>query len=214
MVGCPQLRTIEIPAETAISLYSNPFINNPNLIIVCEKGSDAEKWANKYNYQYKYYGSDIIYNQKKEPNEKQTWEVNKDTVGIVVYKKGTQEYISGAVLEINGVEYTTDNKGFVSIAATSTKEEIYVHADNYESICTIRELKGGSIIYIDVPIVSDDLAIISIKGTIEDENKYDLLNEKLVLGYVEDMSAIIADSEKNLVLTVEGNRRPELYFIL
>ena len=163
-------------------------------------GSYAETYARENDIAF------IEYDFGTPDNEMKTWSLLENEAGIVVYDAESKEYLEDVVVEVGENIYTTDSEGFITFQATDEKIKIDVTAqkENYVSVETVREIKNGTIAYIQMLPFSDDIMITAVNAELLNE-KYDLLSDKLVLGYVSDLSEITHTTDQNLFITVKTN---------
>ncbi|MCM1268631.1 MAG: BspA family leucine-rich repeat surface protein [Bacteroidales bacterium] len=142
-------------------------------------------------------------------------EITKDKLTIAVYDEDTKAGIEGAVVTVNNISYLTSKNGLALVDASDEKvrTEITVIAESYENSTTACEASNGMIIHIPMIPKSDTLRVTELIADM-DGQKIDLLREKVVLGYYEDLSKLSNRQASTFTFTAKTNHETLLYELL
>lgn len=142
-------------------------------------------------------------------------EITKDKLTIVIHDENTKAGIEGAVVTVNNTSYPTSADGIALINASDEKvrTEITVSAEGYEDLTTVGDTSNGMILHILMIPKSDDLRVTNVVADM-DGQKYDLLREKVVLGYYNDLDELSNRQNGSFTFTAETNHDALLYELL
>lgn len=141
--------------------------------------------------------------------------ITKDKLTVTVHDENTKKGIAGASVTVNGVSYITDEDGVALLEASVEKvrTNITVTAEGYENSITSVEAANGMLIHIFMIPQSSNLRITQAIANMNGSN-YDLLREKLILGYYQDINEITNKQTDSFILTVKTNHNAKLYELL
>lgn len=133
--------------------------------------------------------------------------VEKEECTIFVYDTSTKEPIENAELTIDGTAYCTMEDGLVRLAAANVdvKKKIVIKAEGYDDVTTYQYIMNGLVIRIGLKLYTGSLQITDASVSLKNVD-YDLLREKLVLGYAKDFNDFTNVTKDTLELTVKSNK--------
>lgn len=160
-------------------------------------------------------GKNYIPKEKEIKPTIENVEVTKDKLTVVIHDENTKRGIEGAVVTVNNTSYPTSADGIALINASGEKvrTEITVTAEGYEDSTTVGDTSNGMILHILMIPKSDDLRVTNVVADM-DGQKYDLLREKVVLGYYNDLDELSNRQNGSFTFTVETNHDALLYELL
>ena len=193
--------TVDIETSTPLSVTMH-----------CPAGSYAYGWAVEHGFQ--------VDTAEPEPDEPKPDEpepdepviikpvpVTGDKAVIQVYSMSTKEPIEDAEVTIGAYTYNTDSNGEVLVSASDSwnKITVKVDADDYLSVLRGVKVKKGQVSRIGLTKKEDGIQITSVMAY-KDNDIYDLLGEKLVLGYRKDLDDILENKQvKTVSIHVEAS---------
>lgn len=203
--NCTGLTDVYLPSAIT-SIGDNAFHKGNSIPLSvtmhCPVGSYAYQWAVDHGFRVEAY--------EPEPDEPviiKPVPVMGDKAVIQVYSMSTKEPIKDAEVTIGAYTYNTDSNGEVSVSASDSwnKITVKVDADDYLSALRGVKVKKGQVSRIGLTKKEDGIQITSVMAY-QDNDIYDLLGEKLVLGYRKDLDDILENKQvKTVSIHVEAS---------
>lgn len=152
---------------------------------------------------------------EKIVSEAQIVDLKEGESAVLVYDEATQLSIEGAQVVVDGTSYTTDAEGLVRFAAPdqAEKKQITVTASEYNEVVTYQKIESKDLIRIGMCLSDGTLQITGAVVSLGSED-YDVLREKLVLGYAKDFEDFSNVTENPLTLTIKSNKENVFYDIM
>lgn len=160
-------------------------------------------------------GKNYIPEEKTSASTIADMKITKYKLTVAVHDENTKKGIAGANVTVNGVSYITDEDGVALLEASAEKvrTDITVTAEGYENSITSGEAANGMLIHIFMIPKNSNLRITQAIANMNGSN-YDLLREKLILGYYQDINEITNKQNDSFILTVKTNHNAKLYELL
>ncbi len=157
-------------------------------------------------------GKNYIPEEKITQNE--VIELKDGECAVFIYDISNNSPIENATVTIDGNVYTTVSNGTAVFPAPDepSKREILVHADRYIDTVTYQQIKNKNIVRIALEPDTGGLKLVSASASLSGNN-YDVLREKLVLGYAENSDDFTNKVESTLNLKIRSNKENVTYEI-
>lgn len=206
LLECPNLSEIYTPYNLSITIA---LPNNPGDIWYRSDGIIVTELPKNLSYSVALGKNHIP--EEKVPEIPESSDpvipVEKEACTIFVYDTSTKEPIENAELTIDGTAYSTMEDGLAKLAATNVavKKKIVIKAEGYDDITTYQYIINGLVIRIGLKLYTGSLQITDASASLKNVD-YDLLREKLVLGYAKDFNDFTNVTKDTLELTVKSNK--------
>lgn len=191
-----------------IGIEAFDFYKNWRYVTIhCPAYSYAYNWAVENDFKVEIIETETI---SKNPVS-----ISNDNATLQIYNKRTQEIIGNATVEIDGACYPTDSNGRLSVSLTKDieKKSIKITENGYEELTKNSYLKKGHVYRIGLIPEGDDISIISVEA-IYGDTSYDLLSQKMIIGYKNDLEEVTNPVTENLQINIKTNNPATNYEII